>query len=195
MAAATGLHIYVLIQELRNVAFADPFELLGDDGKPRALVDMPKDARMAIEEYEAVTTTHSDSGVVTTRVRIKMRSKDKAIDKLMKYLGGYERNQQQPAQGYVVLATPDPRPPVADVPVFNGTPEEIARARNRADIERSNEWIIKHDLEDPIIIKGKARRSLRMVHVVCSHLDLVPVPSRCARLLDAGVEERQATKL
>lgn len=153
MAAATGLHIYELVQELLNVIFADPLELLGEDGQPKALRDMSKRARMAIEEYEADTSTHPVTGVVTTSVKIKMRSKDKAIDKLMKYLGGYDRNHYQPAQSYVVLATPETRPPAANDPVVSGTPAEVARARNRADLERSNEWVVENDLPDPIIIK------------------------------------------
>lgn len=157
IAAATGLHIYDLIEEMRNIVFTDPLDLYDDAGRPRALSEIPKHARMAIEEIETFTERRGeDNEIELTRTKFKLRSKDSSVEKLMKYLGGYERDNAQRATSYVVLATPPPpQMSEAGAVIIDGTAEEIARARNRADLERSNEWVIENDLPDPIIIKGK----------------------------------------
>lgn len=151
IASATGLHVYDLVHELRSVVFTDPLDLYERDGSIRDLHDIPKSARMAIAEIDRSVTT-TESGDRIERVKIKLRDKDGAIEKLMKHLGGYERDNQQKAANYVVLPVPVPvaaKPATIDItPNSSATPA----MKNRATLEATNEWIVANDLEDPIII-------------------------------------------
>ena len=86
-------HDYIivrLIQELSHGAFYNIQELLDEHGRLRNIQELPEHIARAIASVKVVTTK---SGKVIHEV--KMMDKAAAIDKLMKYLGGYARNNMQ----------------------------------------------------------------------------------------------------
>lgn len=65
------------IQEISRIAFSDPGDLLGEDGKMLPVADWPDDIRHAIASYEC-----DKSGNVT---KIRFWSKPEALEMLAKY--------------------------------------------------------------------------------------------------------------
>lgn len=169
VAEAEALTVHDLIAQLKSTVFTDPLDFFdtggGDlvedeDGEPkpqassrlRDISEIPVHARMAIQEIEQ--TTLANGKVLKTK--FKIRDKDASIDKLMRWLGGYERDNLQKAESYVVLAAPLPTNHAKTInaePVESGDPKSIAHARNLQDMNRSNEWVAGNDLEDPIVIQ------------------------------------------
>jgi phage terminase small subunit len=151
IAEAHMLRIDDLVANLKNVAFNDPLEFFDSEtGTLKDVAEMSLAARMCIAEIEQ--TTLGDNSIKT---KIKFRSKDNAIEKLMKYLGGYERNNRQGARSFVVLATPLPESHVASGPgdkAINLTTRLTAQQQNYADLERTNEWVVENNLPDPIVV-------------------------------------------
>ena len=178
IAAAESLELHDLVSELKGVVFTDPLAFFETDGTIRNINDIPDAARKTIAEIEQtvesvkpIEMVNLDDGTITKAVRtvvktkIKWRDKDSAIDKLMKVLGGYEADNRQRNTNYVVLATPVPRAQPGDGakvingpagggnPYLNGSTVDV-RALNRAQMERSNEWVVANGLEDPINLDG-----------------------------------------
>jgi phage terminase small subunit len=151
IAAAIGIHVYDLVSELKNVVFTDILELFEADGSAKAIDAISPSARMVIAKIDQSVTV-SENGDRITRTKIKLRDRDAAIDKLMRYLGGYEYAKNVSAQLYVVLATP--APPGAQGPQTGTSVTESndPRARNLAMLEATNEWIVENGLDDPIVI-------------------------------------------
>lgn len=168
IAEAHMLRTDDLVAELKNVAFTDPMmffdvaqveagqdedgnQIVRHHSKLKDIADIPAAARMAIEEIEQ--TALANGKVLKTK--FKMRSKDGAIDKLMKHLGGYERDNLQKAQRFVVAMHPVPNGGVQqpsdgrEASIIDHDPVEIARKRNVADMEQSNDWLVKNNLPDP----------------------------------------------
>lgn len=89
-----------LIQSLSGMVRFDVAELYNEDGSLKSIHEIPKEARMMISEVESIDLR--DLGVVR---KVKTIRKLDAIEKLMKHLGGYEKDnsQKQP----VVNTVPD----------------------------------------------------------------------------------------
>lgn len=89
-----------LIQSLSGMVRFDVAELYNEDGSLKSIHEIPKEARMMISEVESIDL--KDLGVVR---KVKTIRKLDAIEKLMKHLGGYEKdnNQKQP----IVNTVPD----------------------------------------------------------------------------------------
>ena len=89
-----------LIQSLSGMVRFDVAELYNEDGSLKSIHEIPKEARMMISEVESIDL--KDLGVVR---KVKTIRKLDAIEKLMKHLGGYEKdnNQKQP----IVNTAPD----------------------------------------------------------------------------------------
>lgn len=83
-----------LVGILSNIARFDPLDVLNEDGTVKDIKDMPINARKCIAglDIDQYTTTE---GTIGTVKRIKLVGKEGAIDKLMKHLGGYEKNNEQ----------------------------------------------------------------------------------------------------
>jgi phage terminase small subunit len=158
VAEAEALTVHDLIAQLKATVFTDPldfFDTSGDDEKSqlRDISKIPLHARMAIQEIEQ--TALADGKVLKTK--FKIRDKDASIDKLMRWLGGYERDNLQKAESYVVLAaplSPDQAKVINATPVADqGDPIAVARSMNTEDMSRSNNWVVENDLDDPLVIK------------------------------------------
>jgi phage terminase small subunit len=153
ISEAHFLHIDELVADLIKVAFADLLDFVDPEtGNFRDIESIPKDARRCIDVFEK---SKSEDGKF--KIRLKLRSKDQAIDMLMKFLGAYEQQNQHGARRFVVLATPAPQDrSSADAQNSGSTfdPQMTAQQRNYAEMERTNEWVIENDLPDPIIIES-----------------------------------------
>lgn len=80
-----------LISELTNKVRVDASDLYDDDGNLLAISEMKPEVRRCIEEIEKTTTDYKGRSI--TKVKVKLSSRDNALDKLMRHLGGYEADQ------------------------------------------------------------------------------------------------------
>ncbi len=74
-----------LVQELARLAFADISEAFTDDGKLKKISEMNEDVRRAIVSYQ----------MSTNRTVVKFANKKDAIETIMKYLGAFEKDNDQ----------------------------------------------------------------------------------------------------
>ncbi|WP_320052797.1 terminase small subunit [uncultured Acetobacteroides sp.] len=93
-----------LIQTLAAIVRLDPVDLFNDNGTIKNLSDMPEAARKCITELKLMEISSVD-GPIGMMKTIKLTSKLEAIEKLMKHLGGYEKDNEQrkPEIGTVVV--------------------------------------------------------------------------------------------
>lgn len=130
-----AIDVKEIICELANMVRFDPIDLLDDNGNVKQLKDMPKTARQMIagldisELWIGRGADREQYGLVK---KIKFIDKLTAIEKLMKHLGAYEKDndQKKSITQIAIFQLPDnnrtlevgqPAPLVIDV-----TPEEVA---------------------------------------------------------------------
>ena len=79
-----------VVQAIKEIAFLDPAELYDETGAPKRLSAMSKEARRAVASLKTTTYNEgSGDGVQELVKEIRLNPKDKALDMLMKHLGGY----------------------------------------------------------------------------------------------------------
>lgn len=94
----TGITLERVIRELGRIAFFDPRKLFDKDGNPLPITELDDDTVAAVagldvlEEYEG---SGEDRRVVGYVKKWKLATKDGALDKLMKHLGGYAKDNGQ----------------------------------------------------------------------------------------------------
>lgn len=93
-----------LVQALASFVRLDPKDLFDDNGLVKSLNDMPENARKCITELKLMEISSVD-GPIGMMKTIKLTSKLEAIEKLMKHLGGYEKDNEQKKQdsGTVII--------------------------------------------------------------------------------------------
>lgn len=170
VSEAEALTVHDLIAQLKATVFTDPLDFFDTSGgdvfeddegemqvraasRLRDISEIPLHARMSIQEIEQTAL----AGGKVLKTKFKIRDKEASIDKLMRWLGGYERDNLQRAESYVVLAAPIPASAakVVNVEHVPSQPQDmlsLSRSRNQADMIRSNEWVAENELDDPIII-------------------------------------------
>ncbi|TWP23123.1 terminase small subunit [Apibacter muscae] len=92
-----------LVKILADIARFDPVDILNDDGTIKPINQIPKGTRNAIASLEIEESTSigiNDGAPGSMKFtglikKIKLVSKEGAIDKLLKHLGGYEKNNEQ----------------------------------------------------------------------------------------------------
>lgn len=89
-----------VIAELKKIAFSDMADYYEDDNSIKKVKQMEKNARHALAEYTVIETPTKKGPKITRR--IKLHSKMDALDRLMRYLGGYEKDNNQKAAIQVV---------------------------------------------------------------------------------------------
>jgi phage terminase small subunit len=96
---STQVTVRRVVSELAISAFADPAELFTDTGELLSIHDMPEHVRRSISSIEI-----DSSGVATAKVsKVKLNDKLRALDCLMKHLGGYMEDNRQ--RGLAVAGT------------------------------------------------------------------------------------------
>ncbi len=91
-----------VLQELFRLSTFDPRKLLNDDGTPKPLNELDDDTAAAIGGMKIRTFKgeDGDSAVVT---EYKLPDKGANLDRLMKHLGGYEKDNRQKADAVLAL--------------------------------------------------------------------------------------------
>lgn len=114
-----------MIQEAARIGLLDPARLFDEKGNLLPINDIPAEVRAAIASIE-VGEVEID-GEVTTRVKkIKLWDKNSALEKLMKHLGSFERDNQQKAGLFDAI----PREKLAEI---EGKLRAIAGMAERSD--------------------------------------------------------------
>lgn len=75
-----------VVRELARVALFDPHQVYDEEGRLRPIRDMPADIRAAISSIK-----HLSDG----SIEVKFWDKNSAIDKLMKHMGLFEKDNRQ----------------------------------------------------------------------------------------------------
>lgn len=83
-----------VVQELARLGTYDVRELFHGDGTPKAIHELSDDTAAAIVGLDVVTVGNSEMGVGSI-AKIKLADKNAALDKLMRHLGEYERDNKQ----------------------------------------------------------------------------------------------------
>jgi len=101
-----------ILKEEARLAFYDPADLVDPDtGQLRALHELPEHIRRAVVGLKITETRRaSDSNLIRTEYRYKFADKGKALERLSRHLGLYEKdNRQKPQEAvcnnFVVLPT------------------------------------------------------------------------------------------
>lgn len=95
-----GLTVERTLREVARLAFFDPRKLLNADGSPKALTELDDDTAAGIagldvqEQYEGSGADRVFVGYVK---KYKLADKNAALEKAMKHLGQYERDNAQTA--------------------------------------------------------------------------------------------------
>jgi phage terminase small subunit len=94
-AKIAGLSIERTLQEVARLAYADPRKMFRPDGSPIPVHEMDADvaATVASIEHETLVSADGDASIRTTK--LKTWDKGAALDKAMRHLGLYERDNAQ----------------------------------------------------------------------------------------------------
>lgn len=83
-----------ILEEVARIALLDPAKFFDEKGTLLSIHKMAIEARVAISSIDIEEQEHD--GVVVSRVKkIRLWDKNQALDKLMKHLGSYEKDNKQ----------------------------------------------------------------------------------------------------
>lgn len=91
---AADLTIERTLQELARVAYSDPRKMFTSDGAPIPVHEMTDDVAATVAAVD-VRTIKGKRSKATTTTNIKLWDKGTALEKAMKHLGLYERDNAQ----------------------------------------------------------------------------------------------------
>jgi len=101
------IHIDELIQSLAGMVRFDIADLYDEDGRMRPLHQIPIEARQMISQLdtdELFTTIDGQREVIGHTKKVRTINKLDAVEKLMRYFGAYEKdNEQSKARPMVIL--------------------------------------------------------------------------------------------
>lgn len=83
-----------VIAELSKIVHSDPRKLFNSDGTLKPLADWPDDMAGAVGSFEIIETKIGDDIAAQTK-KVKFWDKNSAIEKAMKHLGMFERDNEQ----------------------------------------------------------------------------------------------------
>jgi len=86
------LEIDRVLEELAYIATLDPSDIFNDDWTPKPLSEVPEHARRAIS---AIKKKEASGATMEETVEVKLIDKNAALEKFMKYLGAYEKDNAQ----------------------------------------------------------------------------------------------------
>jgi len=98
LSKRTQITVDECIGILANIARADIAEFYNEDGSLKSIHDIPRETRDSIEElsvFEEFAGSGENRSLLGYTKKIKASGKQGAIDKLLKHLGGYEKDNSQ----------------------------------------------------------------------------------------------------
>ncbi len=81
-----------VVRQLARMAFFNPKDMFDEDGDPLPIHKLPDDAALVIQGFKTRKEAGGDPATIT---EYKMSDRNSAADKLMKHLGGYEKDNSQ----------------------------------------------------------------------------------------------------
>lgn len=96
--ATTGVSVERTLLELSRIAYFDPGRLFDESGNLLAIKDMPEEVRAAIaqvEHFEEFAGRGDERELIGYTKKLKLWDKNSAIDKAMKHLGLFEKDNEQ----------------------------------------------------------------------------------------------------
>ena len=97
----TGVHIDDTVKELAKIGFHDVRKLYNEDGTLKQPHELDSDTSSAIAEI-SVRQVRIDEETTADIIKYKFANKEGALDKLMKHLGGYDKDNAQKITSIVV---------------------------------------------------------------------------------------------
>lgn len=92
-----------VLKEVARVGLFDPRHLFDNRGNPLPISQLSDDAAAAIAGVKVRELPMGDEGQVATVIEYKLADKNSALEKLMKYLGAYEKDNKQKAKSLTDL--------------------------------------------------------------------------------------------
>lgn len=102
VAERNRISIDELIQSLASMVRFDIADFYDKEGNFLPVNEMPKHARQMIESLD-VQELYSEGAVIGQIKKVRTIKKLDAIEKLMKHLGGYEKDNKQKSQDNIVV--------------------------------------------------------------------------------------------
>lgn len=96
---ANGITVERTLREVARLAYLDPRKLFNPDGTPKPIHELDDDTAAAIGGLEVVETVTEDGGKTARVSRYKLTNKEASLEKLMRHLGQYERDNNQIGDG------------------------------------------------------------------------------------------------
>lgn len=104
ISEATGITVERVVREMARIGFMDVRKLVDDTGSPIPLHQLDDNTAAAIAGVEICRTGNAEMGVGEV-LKFKVSDKNKALENLMRHLGGFERdNSQSKTSGQIDLA-------------------------------------------------------------------------------------------
>lgn len=103
LAKKAELGTQSVIAELAGIVHFDPAELFDDDGNLKPIRSLPLAVRKVIASIEVEVKPRLGVKVV----KIKLNDKNSALEKAMKYLGLFKKDNEQPAEAAAALLSGD----------------------------------------------------------------------------------------
>jgi phage terminase small subunit len=98
----TGVSLERTLEQLGKMAYVDPAEMYNEAGELKPISEMPAHVRAAIVgiEQEEIDVAGQTIGRVK---KIKLAPREKAVDMIMKHLGGYAEDNKQKAPVFEII--------------------------------------------------------------------------------------------
>jgi phage terminase small subunit len=113
------------VKEIVRLAVFDPRKLLNEDGTPKPLSELDDDTAAAVSGIK-VRHVRGDDGETAAVIEYKISDKNSALDKLMKHLGGYEKDNSQKADAVAAMIAEIGRGASTGAPAFPIAPDDGA---------------------------------------------------------------------
>lgn len=102
---AHGLTTERVLLELRRIALSDPRKLFDEEGQLLPIHELGDDAAAAVASFE-VEEIGTDGVVIGRTKKLKAWDKVAALEKAMKHLGMFEKDNAQAKQSITIIASP-----------------------------------------------------------------------------------------
>jgi len=92
LSQATGVTVERVVREMARIGFMDIRKLVDDKGAPIPLRQLDDDTAAAVAGLEVCRTGNAEMGVGDV-LKFKLADKNKALENLMRHLGGFEKDK------------------------------------------------------------------------------------------------------
>ena len=94
---AAGLTVERTLQEVARLAYSDPRKMFRPDGSMIPIAEMDDDTAACVASFKHDTFDGGEEGESGSTTKLKVWDKNAALEKAMKHLGLYERDNSQRA--------------------------------------------------------------------------------------------------